>query len=85
MKRSTFICGILTTALSFFLAAPAITHAAPEETSSEIFFDDFNEDSLDTSKWLVADKWWGGDNGGVVPENVSVSDAKKKEQIQLKD
>lgn len=78
MKRSTFICGILTTALSFFLAAPAITHAAPEETSSEIFFDDFNEDSLDTSKWLVADKWWGGDNGGVVPENVSVSDGTLK-------
>lgn len=78
MKRSTFICGILTTALSFFLAAPVITHAAPEETSSEIFFDDFNEDSLDTSKWLVADKWWGGDNGGVVPENVSVSDGTLK-------
>ena len=40
---------------------------------TEAFFDDFSGNALDTGKWLVAEKMWGGWNGGVVPENVSVS------------
>jgi len=36
-------------------------------------FDDFT-DGLDPQKWLIADKAWGGDNGGVIPANVEVVD-----------
>lgn len=45
---------------------------------SDIFYDDFNGNTLDTNKWLIADKSWGGNNGGVVPENVSVSNGTLK-------
>lgn len=38
-----------------------------------MLYDDFSGDSLDSSKWVVAEKSWGGNNGGVVPQNVSVS------------
>lgn len=44
-----------------------------QNDTSDIFYDDFNGNTLDTQKWLIADKSWGGNNGGVVPENVSVS------------
>lgn len=36
-------------------------------------YDDFNGDKVDSSNWLIVDKSWGGNNGGLVPENVSVS------------
>lgn len=39
-----------------------------------VFYEDFLGNKLDTSKWLIAEKAWGGNNGGVVAENVSVSD-----------
>lgn len=39
-------------------------------------YDDFDGPGLDSDKWLIADKGWGGDNGGVVPENVSIADGK---------
>jgi len=42
--------------------------------ATEVFYDDFTGASLDTSRWLIAEKQWGGDNGGIVHENVSVSD-----------
>ncbi|MCQ2534884.1 MAG: DUF4214 domain-containing protein [Clostridia bacterium] len=48
------------------------------QPQTDVLFDDFNGDSLDTSKWLIAHKKWGGDNGGVVKENVSVSDGTLK-------
>jgi beta-glucanase (GH16 family) len=37
-------------------------------------FDDFKGTSINSDDWLLADKGWGGDNGGVVPENVSIGD-----------
>lgn len=46
-------------------------------TSQELF-DDFDGNSIDTDKWLVVKKAWGGNNGGCVPENVSVSDGTLK-------
>lgn len=46
--------------------------------TADVFYDDFNGTTLDTSKWLIADKSWGGNNGGVVPENVSVSNGTLK-------
>jgi len=36
-------------------------------------FDDFTN-GIDPEHWLIADKAWGGDNGGVVPTNVDVVD-----------
>ncbi len=41
--------------------------------TTDILFDDFNS-PLDPQKWLVVDKAWGGDNGGLVPENVELKD-----------
>ena len=41
--------------------------------TTDILFDDFNA-PLDPQKWLVVDKAWGGDNGGLVPENVELKD-----------
>jgi hypothetical protein len=42
------------------------------EPTTEILFDDFSE-GVDPEKWLIVDKAWGGDNGGLVPENVDVA------------
>ena len=41
--------------------------------TTDVFFDDFNG-PLDPATWLVIDKAWGGDNGGLVPENVELKD-----------
>ena len=46
--------------------------------TTDVFYDDFSGTTLDTNKWLIADKSWGGNNGGVVPENVSVSNGTLK-------
>ncbi len=45
---------------------------------TDVFFDDFDGTELDSDKWLVAFKQWGGANanGGVHPENVSVDNGK---------
>ncbi|MGI2293551.1 glycoside hydrolase family 16 protein [Paenibacillus sp. GXUN7292] len=55
---------------------PGALKADAIETS--IFFDDFQGNKLDTTKWLTAFKQWGGNNanGGVLPQNVSVQDGK---------
>jgi beta-glucanase (GH16 family) len=37
------------------------------------FCDDFNGTRLDTNQWVVMEKAWGVDNGGVVSDNVSIS------------
>ncbi len=62
---------------------PSFAESAPQK---EVFFDDFDGESLDTEKWLIAHKNWGGAvtengekvdyNGGVIPENVAVQDGK---------
>ena len=41
--------------------------------TTDVLFDDFNG-PLDPATWLVVDKAWGGDNGGLVPENVELKD-----------
>lgn len=56
------------------------------DTASDVFFEDFGSDSLDTEKWLIAEKNWGGTvtvdgvkqdyNGGVISENVAICDGK---------
>ncbi len=47
-------------------------------TEPAVFFDDFQGNKIDSSKWLVAFKQWGGDgaNGGVLPQNVTVQNDK---------
>ncbi len=44
-----------------------------QEPTTEILYDDFRG-GLDSDTWLVVDKAWGGDNGGLVPENVEIKD-----------
>ena len=44
----------------------------PEPTTA-VLYDDFDA-GLDPEKWLIVDKAWGGDNGGLVPENVEIQD-----------
>ena len=59
-------------------------YSANEENKCEIsrreteLFDEFDGDTLNFENWLIADKSWGGNNGGLVPENVSVSDGTLK-------
>jgi hypothetical protein len=36
---------------------------------SDNFYDDFSH-GIDSSRWIRVNKQWGGDNGGVIPENV---------------
>lgn len=43
--------------------------------TSEVLFENF-DGPLDPDRWLIVDKAWGGDNGGLVPENVELSDGK---------
>ncbi|MBQ6181276.1 MAG: family 16 glycosylhydrolase [Ruminococcus sp.] len=60
---------------------PPVSSSA--DAPNDIFYEDFNGDSLDTGKWLIAEKNWGGTvnvngvtedyNGGVISDNVSVS------------
>lgn len=73
---------ILAAALAGSMLASCISaqtvFAEPEIGGNGIFYDDFSGDSLDTNKWLIAEKTWGGWNGGVVPENVSVSNGTLK-------
>ena len=66
---------------SALLAAAAAPMNAAAETS-DIFCDDFSGTQLDTGKWLIAEKNWGGTvtengrtvdyNGGVLAENAAV-------------
>lgn len=67
---------VMATCMSTTVAAP--TQIVDQAGQTEVFYDDFSGDSLDTSKWLIAEKQWGGLNGGVVPANVSVSDGTLK-------
>ena len=45
---------------------------SPPAQINEIFFDDFSSGQLNPEDWLVSTKAWGGDNGGVAPENVQL-------------
>ena len=69
------------------IAAGIIALLRPFPVCSEaedVFFDDFSGTQLDSGKWLTAQKNWGGTvtengktadyNGGVIAENVSVSE-----------
>ena len=46
------------------------TVESPPARTSEVFFDDFSDGTLDPDRWLISGKAWGGDNGGVAPDNV---------------
>ena len=83
MKFKKILSAALSATLAVGLCVPTAMAAQPQNEvdqsiTKEVFYDDFSGDTLDTSKWLVADKMWGGWNGGVVPENVSASDGTLK-------
>lgn len=46
---------------------------SPTPTPQPMLFDDFATNKISTADWLLANKAWGGDNGGVVPANVTVT------------
>lgn len=81
MKK--LISAILACVMVMTISAPQVVAAEKPQNinqagQTEAFFDDFSGNALDTGKWLVAEKMWGGWNGGVVPENVSVSNGTLK-------
>ena len=75
---STFLVGALALTTCLPNALAAVVSNPDQAGQTEVFYDDFSGDSLDTDKWLIAEKMWGGWNGGVVPANVSVSDGTLK-------
>ncbi|MEE2680887.1 MAG: family 16 glycosylhydrolase [Planctomycetota bacterium] len=48
------------------------TLSSPPTRNVDGFFEDFSDGRLDPERWLVSTKAWGGDNGGVAPENVQL-------------
>ena len=50
----------------------------PTPTPQPTLFDDFTGPTLNKDMWLLANKAWGGANGGVIPENVSLSNGTLK-------
>ena len=63
----------------FLLAVMALVWLVPAGVRAQgtngVFFDDFTGNTLNTGSWLYAEKAWGdgGANGGVVHDNVSVT------------
>lgn len=72
--RNTLAAFLIIGTMLVSMICPSALHAA----EIDVFYDDFDGDALNSDKWLVAEKAWGGFNGGVVPENVSVEDGKLK-------
>ncbi|NWG14750.1 MAG: glycoside hydrolase family 16 protein [Acidobacteria bacterium] len=64
MKPSPLI-SVLLLPLMLFCAARA-------PAGKVLFFDDFNDPEIDTTKWVPGLHVWGRDNRGVVPENLSL-------------
>ena len=85
MNTSNTAKHIISAALIVALSFTVYTPANAEDTAvSDVFYEDFNGSSLDSDKWLIAEKNWGGTvtvngvkqdyNGGVISENVSLRD-----------
>ena len=74
------LCAVITAVLLCIM----LPVQATAEDKTDVFFDDFTGARLDSSKWLTAEKNWGGTveidgktvdyNGGVISENVTVRD-----------
>ncbi|MBR5512821.1 MAG: family 16 glycosylhydrolase [Ruminococcus sp.] len=70
----------LTATLPFAVPIPA----SAENNTADIFYEDFSGDILNSDKWLIAEKNWGGTvtvggktedyNGGVIADNVTLRD-----------
>lgn len=78
-KKTAFLAQvsllIMLSSLFSSLLPPERAHAYDYygHESTGIFREDFNGNTLDPKKWLIAAKQWGGmNNNGVVPENVKV-------------
>lgn len=78
MKKKRIVAFAMAIVMAL-LVMPILPSIASEPGEpNDVFFDDFSDDELDSAKWIVANKAWGGNNGGVVAENVSVSDGTLK-------
>ncbi len=78
-KKKLIIVALIVIAINSLIGLTVFaTKNYIDKKYGSIFFDDFSGDTIDTSKWLIAQKSWGGNNGGVVPENVSVSNGTLK-------
>ncbi len=85
LRKSLFIISIALAA-ALQAAAPFYAGGAAPDAASDAFYDDFGGDTLDTAKWTVAERNWGGTvtedgvtrdyNGGVIAENVAVRDGR---------
>lgn len=79
-----FMSAFTISAITAMSCMMPFTTIAVVSDSDDIFCDDFTGSRLDTDKWLIAEKNWGGTvtengetvdyNGGVVSENVAVHD-----------
>lgn len=61
MKLKKILSAALSATLAVGLCVPTALAAQPQNEvdqsiTKEVFYDDFSGDTLDTSKWLVADK-----------------------------
>lgn len=64
---------VLALALTAATTLAVLATAAPPAAADQVvFFDDFNGTTIDTTKWVPGLHQWGGNNNGVVPENLSV-------------
>ena len=82
MNKSGILKSITSIALSVSLTAAVPVPEANAETSTDVFYENFSSTTLDTDKWLIAEKNWGGTvslngvaedyNGGVIRDNVSL-------------
>ena len=71
MKKFSKILVIIILVIFLFICFNFAIAYNAKDNNDEIFFDDFDT-KLDINKWLVANKAWGGNNHGVVPENVLI-------------
>ncbi len=74
VKEFWLYAALITTAV--VVNATITLKVDPAGGNDLVFFEDFDSPDLDSSRWLIAKKQWGGlgNNGGVVPENVAVAD-----------
>jgi beta-glucanase (GH16 family) len=69
-------------ALAGLFAFAHLSAGVSQSETQAVFFDDFTASVLDSAKWLVVEKNWGGQvagadyNGGVVRENVQIRDGR---------
>lgn len=80
MKKITISLILILIIGSFLqiLSFATTNNISKKEKNSSIFYDDFSSGELDSTKWIIANKAWGENNGGVVPQNIKISNGTLK-------